>query len=147
METPFKLSQDTPFLKKSFGFNFFKISENFVGINFREQPENYNFAGINFGERPKNSRNRESFYPRNFLPLKYSIFSKNNYQTIYQATFSGLFMQVKKNENSMKSYTSSKSPNETASRQGILEQKFQMSLKLFTNSHVKFIKLHKICKL
>ena len=53
-------------------FNFSKISENFAGINFRERPENYDFADISFRERPKNSRNRESFYPRNFLPLKYA---------------------------------------------------------------------------
>ena len=57
-------------IEKSFGFDFSKISENFAGINYRERPENYDFAGINFRERTKNSRNRESFYPRNFLPLK-----------------------------------------------------------------------------
>ena len=28
------------------------------------------FAGINFHERAKNSQNRESFFPRNFQPLK-----------------------------------------------------------------------------
>ena len=38
----------------------------------RVGPENYDFMGINFRERPKNSRNQGSFYPRNFLPLKYS---------------------------------------------------------------------------
>ena len=46
------------------------LVDKFAGINFRERPENYDFAGINFRERPKNSRNRESFYPRNFLPYQ-----------------------------------------------------------------------------
>ena len=38
---------------------------------FRELLWKYDFAGINFRERSKDSRNRESFYPRNFLHLKY----------------------------------------------------------------------------
>ena len=42
-----------------------------AGINFRERPFKYDFAGINFRDQRKNSRNRESFYPRNFLPIKY----------------------------------------------------------------------------
>ena len=37
---------------------------------FRERLLKYDYAGINFRERPKNSRNRGTFYPRNFLPLK-----------------------------------------------------------------------------
>ena len=67
METPFKLSLDTPFLKKALVLIFQKFHENFAGINFRERPKNYDFAGINFRERPKIRENakvstRETFY-------------------------------------------------------------------------------------
>ena len=74
METPFD---------KSFSFNFSKISENFAGINFRDRPENYDFAGINIHEWPKNSWNCESFYPRNFLPLKYLLNSMHSMHIVW----------------------------------------------------------------
>ena len=48
-----------------------KNLKNFSGKNCREWPEHYDFAGINFREPSWNSRNRESLYPRNFLPLRY----------------------------------------------------------------------------
>ena len=59
----------TDFWVLTFARPFFE--KKFAGMNFRERPFNYDFAGINFRDRRKNSRNRESFYPRNFLPIKY----------------------------------------------------------------------------
>ena len=55
-----------------------KLGNFFAGINFREWPRKCKFAGTNFRERQNKSRNRESLYPRKFIPIKYIYINQNN---------------------------------------------------------------------